>query len=69
MRPRNRPDIVSQGYTVPFAIDPDGNAAKKFGIAYAGTVLIDRLGKVVYADTSSRNWLELARALQKAGVW
>ena len=67
--PRNRPDIGSQAYTVPVAIDPDGSAAKKFGIASTGAVLIDRFGKVVYADTSSRNSLELARALQKAGVW
>jgi outer membrane lipoprotein-sorting protein len=64
-----RLDTGSHAYTVPVAIDSNGSAAKQFGIGHTGTVLIDRLGKVVYADTSSQSWLELARALQKAEVW
>src|ERR1035437_21925 len=66
---RNQPGTGTEAYTVPVATDPDGSAAKKFGIPYAGTVLIDRLGKIAYIDAASRNTLELARALQKAGVW
>jgi outer membrane lipoprotein-sorting protein len=66
---RSRPDAGSPAYTVPVMIDSDGSAAKRFGITYGGTILIDRVGKVVYADPSSRNWLELARVLQKEGLW
>ena len=67
--PRSKPDAGGESYTVPIAIDADGSAARKFGIDYTGTVLIDRLGKVVYFDTSFRNSPALAKALQKAGVW
>ncbi|HEY3443443.1 MAG TPA: hypothetical protein VGK29_21975 [Paludibaculum sp.] len=66
---RNQRRVGSEGYTVPIAIDSDGKVAKQFGITYKGTVLIDRLGKIVYIDTLSRNSLELTRALQKTGVW
>ena len=65
----NQSRIGGEGYTVPVAIDPDGKAAKQFGITYTGRVLIDHLGKIAYIDTISRNSLELARALQKTRVW
>jgi len=77
-RQREQPSIDREAYTVPVAIDPDGNAAKKLGITSSGTVLINRLGKVAYADTLSRNSQDLVRALQKpacgepdrcAGAW
>jgi outer membrane lipoprotein-sorting protein len=67
--PPNQPVTGGKEYTVPVAIDSDGSAAKRLGIPNAGTVLIDSRGKVVFVDTSSRNSLELARALQTAGVW
>lgn len=54
---------------MPFAIDTDGSAGKKFGFSYQGTVLIDRLGKVLYATTSSVPSSEFVEALQKSGVW
>jgi len=69
LAPRDRPRAGVDGYTVPMATDSDGSVAKKFGIAYKGTVVIDRFGKIVYADTGVRNSLEFVRALQKAGVW
>jgi outer membrane lipoprotein-sorting protein/peroxiredoxin len=56
-------------YTVPVGIDTDGSAAKALGIRSTGTVLIDRLGNIAFVDTSSRNSLELARALRTVGVW
>lgn len=65
-RDRGKP---REAYTVPAAIDPDGNVAKKFGFSNAGMVVIDRSGKIVYGYRSSRNSLELVRALQAAGVW
>ena len=67
--PRYKPGTGSESSTVPIAIDADGSAARKFGVVYTGTVLIDRLGKVVYFDTSFRNSLALSKALQKAGIW
>jgi hypothetical protein len=54
-------------YTVPVAVDPGFAAAEKFGMR-TGVVLIDRLGKILYADIS-RNSQELVEALQQAGVW
>ena len=67
--PLNLPAGAGDLYTVPIATDPNGSVAKKFGMPYKGTVLIDRFGKVVYVDTTFRNSLDLVRALQKAGVW
>jgi hypothetical protein len=67
--PRNQPATGGKAYTVRVAIDSDGSAAKTLGIPYTGPVLIDRQGKIAFVDTSSRNSLELARALQAAGVW
>jgi hypothetical protein len=67
--PRSHPAAGSLTYTVPVMIDSDGSAAKKFGITHGGTILINRVGKVVYADTSSQNWQELARVLQREGLW
>jgi outer membrane lipoprotein-sorting protein len=67
--PRSQPATGGEAYTVPLAVDSDGSAAKSLGIPYTGTVLIDRLGKIAFVDTGSRNSLELARALQTAGVW
>ncbi|MBZ5727887.1 MAG: redoxin domain-containing protein [Acidobacteriia bacterium] len=66
---RNQPVTGNPGYSVPVATDPGGKAAKAFGIGYKGTVLIDRLGKIAYANTSSGDAVELVFALQKAGVW
>jgi outer membrane lipoprotein-sorting protein len=59
----------NKAYTVPVAIDPDRSVAKKFGFTYAGMVLIDGRGKIVYASEAGRNSADLARALQAAGVW
>jgi cytochrome c biogenesis protein CcmG, thiol:disulfide interchange protein DsbE len=60
---------ANEAYTVPVATDGDGNAAKKFGVSYTGMILIDRSGKVAYADASSRNSTELVRALKAVGAW
>lgn len=57
------------GFTAPIALDPGGETAKKFGVSLTGTVLIDRAGMCVYAERGSSAWLELARRLQKLGVW
>jgi outer membrane lipoprotein-sorting protein len=59
----------STTYTIPLAIDPAGSVAKKFGFSYQGEVLLDRAGKILYATRLSPNSVELAKALQKAGVW
>jgi hypothetical protein len=58
-----------QGYTVPVTFDPGGNVAKKFGLTYSGTVLIDGRGKVVHLDSVGRDSMGVAQALQKMGIW
>jgi hypothetical protein len=63
------PGKASQNYSVPVAIDADHAVAARFEAGLTGTVLIDREGKVVYADSTSSNWLGLSNALQEAGVW
>jgi hypothetical protein len=65
---RRRPDTGSLSHTVPIAFD-DGTLAKAFGVTSTGTVLIDRLGKVLFVDISYGDWLKLAHVLEKEGVW
>jgi len=60
---------ASGAYTVPVVTDSDGSAAKKLGISYTGTVLIDRAGKIAFVEASVRGSLQLAQALQAAGIW
>jgi len=66
---RQDPGRLANAYTVPVASDPGGAAAKKFGISYEGMVLIDPLGKIAYADSSSRNSTELIAAMRAIGIW
>lgn len=56
-------------YSFIHAIDHDRVAAKKFGIGYKGLVLIDRDGRVAYAEPQTRNALDLTRQLQAIGLW
>jgi peroxiredoxin len=60
---------VSEAFTMPLAIDADGTVAKKFGISNNGMVLINRLGKIVYAYGLDQNSVELVQALRTVGVW
>lgn len=55
--------------TVPVAYDPGGSVAREFGIITNGMVLLDRQGKIAYADAGSRSNVDLAKALQATGVW
>jgi outer membrane lipoprotein-sorting protein len=59
---------VDAAFTAPIAVDADGVVAKKFGISQGGTVLINRSGTVVYAETQDSS-PRLAKALQEAGAW
>jgi hypothetical protein len=60
---------TDRAYTVPVAFDSEGRMAKKFGLSYSGTVLIDGDGKIAYVDDLSKFSQELAEALQRVGVW
>lgn len=59
----------SEGYTVPYAIDPGEKAARDLGISRTATVLIDSDGKITFLDHLSRHGARLAEALQKIGAW
>lgn len=56
-------------FTVPIAADRGKAVARSFGVSYSGMVLIDRNGKIAYADASIRNIEALHRALQAIGIW
>jgi len=56
------------GYTVPVAIDEGSAVAGKFGMR-TGAVLIDQLGKIVFAGDTASDTHSLVQALRQAGVW
>ena len=68
-----KPDLVagwvkSQGVTSTVLLDPKGEVAKKYDIAYTPTVfLVDRQGKLVGKAIGERQWTaEQGRALLRA---
>ena len=63
-----RTEGAADRYTVPVVVDKEGVVAKRFGITWNGTVLINREAKVVYLD-AYQNAEELAAALHKLEIW